>query len=136
MRTVRALFAVAGLAALAWGGLLAFEFATGSFRDAWQGAAWLVGGPVIHDAVVAPIVGVIGLLIARHLPPPWQAPVAVGAVSSGVLVLLAIPLLWQPFGVPVNPGLHDRNYWLGLGISLAVVWVGVAVGGLIRTRRV
>lgn len=81
----------------------------------------------MHDAVVAPVVGIGGLVLARALPPWARVPVATGAVLSGVLVLLTIPLVWRPYGVAVNPGLHDRNYVLGLAIALGVVWLGVAV---------
>ncbi len=86
----------------------------------------------MHDGLVAPVVGVGGLVLARVLPVAWRVPVAVGAVLSGVLALIAVPLLWRPFGVATNPGLHDANYVLGLTVALGVVWLGVAVGGTIR----
>ena len=133
MRALRALFALAGLAALAFGAWLAWDFVRNSIGDGIQAALYFVAGPVVHDGLVAPIVGVTGLLIARLLPKPWRAPVAVGAVLSAVLVLLAVPLLWRPFGVPTNPGLHDRNYALWLGVSLGVVWLGAGLIGLGRS---
>lgn len=135
MRTTRAAFAVAGLAMLAWGGWLSWEFLTSRTRNAVQGLAWFVGGPVVHDGLVAPAVGVLGLLLTRFVPVAWRAPIAVGAVLSGVLALLAVPLLWRPFGVATNPGLHDRNYVAGLAIALAVVWLGVVVAGTTRQVR-
>jgi hypothetical protein len=130
---LRWVFALAGLAALAWGAWLAWDFA--GRHDALQAALWFVGGPVVHDGLVAPVVGVGGLVLARVLPVAWRVPVAVGAVLSGVLGLLAVPLLFRPFGVATNPGLHDANYVLGLTIALGVVWLGVAVGGTIRHLR-
>ncbi|SDD30624.1 hypothetical protein [Actinokineospora iranica] len=135
MRTVRILLGLAGLAALAFGATLAADFGMASWRDTGQALAFFVGGPLAHDAVVAPLVGAIGLVIARRLPPAWRAPVAAGAVASGVLILLAVPLLWRPFGVPTNPGLHDRNYWLGLGIALAVVWLIAVTAAVLSQRR-
>jgi hypothetical protein len=115
--------------------LLAWDFATASTRNAVQGLAWFVGGPVLHDAVAAPVVGVLGVLLTRYVPVAWRAPIGVGAVLSGVLTLLAIPLLWRPFGVATNPGLHDRDYGLGFAIALGVVWVCVVAVGLCRARR-
>lgn len=115
---IRALFAITGLAALAWGGWLAWDFATSSTKDGIQALAWFAGGPILHDAVIAPAVGIIGLLLAR-------TPLKIGALLTGILVLLAIPLLWRPVGVPSNPGLHDRNYAAGLAIALGVCWLGV-----------
>jgi len=134
-RITRAALAVVGLALLAYGGLLAWEFATSRTINAVQGIAWFVGGPVVHDGLVAPLVGVLGLLIARFVPATWRAPVAVGVVLSAVLTLLAIPLLWRPFGVATNPGLHDRDYAAGLAIALGVVWLGVLVSGITRRLR-
>ena len=51
---------------------------------------------------------------------------------SGVLTLVAIPLLWRPYGTAVNPGLHDRDYGTALAITLGVVWLVVVATGLIR----
>jgi hypothetical protein len=126
---VRAVFAVLGVAALGWGAWLAVESVS------VPALLWFAGGPLVHDFVVAPVVAVAGLAVARFVPARWRASVAVGAVLSGVLALLAVPLLWRPYGVPSNPGLHDRNYVLGLAVALGVVWVGVLVSGLARPRR-
>jgi hypothetical protein len=122
---MRAVFAIAGLAALAWGGWLAWDFGTNSARDGVQALAWFVAGPVVHDGLIAPAVGIIGLVIAKNLPKPWRAPVAVGLVLTGILTVLAIPLLWRPFGVPSNPGLHDGNYAAGLAVALGFCWLAV-----------
>ncbi|MFD1048566.1 hypothetical protein ACFQ1S_25045 [Kibdelosporangium lantanae] len=43
-----------------------------------------------------------------------------------VLSLIAVPLLWTKYQ-PENPGLHDRDYPLGLAITLGVVWVVVLI---------
>ncbi len=130
---MRWIFALAGLAALAWGAWLAWDVAAG--HDSLQAAAWFVGGPLVHDGLVAPAVGLGGLLLVRVLPPDWRAPVAIGTTVSAVLALLAVPLLLRPFGVAANPGLHDGNYALGLAVALGVVWLGVLVAGALRTRK-
>jgi hypothetical protein len=132
---IRALFALSGLAMLTYGALLTWDFATSRTVNAVQGAAWFIGGPIVHDGVIAPVVGLTGLLLTRIVPPPWRTPVAVGAVLTGVLTLVAIPLLWRPFGTAVNPGLHDRNYGAGLAIALGAVWLAVVVAGLTRQLR-
>jgi hypothetical protein len=133
---VRISFALVGLALLAYGAVLAWDFATARSVNAVQGLAWFVGGPILHDAVLAPVVGVLGVLLTRYVPVAWRAPIAVGAVLSGVLTLLAIPLLWRPFGVATNPGLHDLDYGTGFAIALGVVWVCVlATGGYRQWRQ-
>jgi hypothetical protein len=135
---VRTVFAALGAAALIWGGWLAVDLVAGSTGDGVQVAAFVVGGPLVHDLVVAPAVGLTGLLIARRVPIPWRTPVALGAAATGVLVILALPLLWRPYGVAANPGLHDRDYPAGVAAALAAVWIAVAVTGtvsVIRARR-
>ena len=130
---MRWIFALAGLAALGWGAWLAVDVAAG--HDSIQAAAWFIGGPLVHDGLVAPAVGLGGLVLTRVLAQQWRAPVAVGTTLSGVLALLSVPLLWRPFGVATNPGLHDGNYALGLAIALAAVWAGVVTTGVLRTRK-
>jgi hypothetical protein len=107
----RLLLGTAGVAMAVWGALLAIQV-----PQIVEFGAWFLAGPILHDALLAPLVGMVGLAL--------KGPVKAGAVVSGVLVLIAVPLLWQPH-VPVNPGLHDRDYLLGLAISLGVVWLAV-----------
>lgn len=132
---MRWFFAVTGLALLAYGAVLAWEFATSRTVNAVQGAAWFIGGPLVHDGLVAPVVGLLGLGMSRVLPTPWRAPVVTGLVLTGVLALLSVPLLWRPFGGATNPGLHDRDYGTGLAIALGIVWVCVILVGLAQQHR-
>jgi hypothetical protein len=132
---MRVVLALVGLGLLGYGAVLAWEFATSRTVNAVEGAAWFVGGPLVHDGLVAPVVGVAGLALTRFVPRPWRTPVAVGVVLTAVLTLLAIPLLWRPFHVVTNPGLHDRNYAAGLAVALGVVWLSVAVAGVIRFQK-
>jgi hypothetical protein len=132
---MRVILGLAGLAMLGYGAVLAWDFGTSRTINAVEGVAWFVGGPLVHDGIVAPVVGLVGLLLARVVSPLWRTPVVVGVVLTAVLTLLAIPLLWRPFGVATNPGLHDRDYGLGLGIALAIVWVAVGATGLAQLTR-
>ncbi|MFJ6669824.1 hypothetical protein ACIQMJ_01805 [Actinosynnema sp. NPDC091369] len=95
---------------------------------------WFVAGPVVHDVLLAPLFAGVGLLIARWVPPRWRAAVQVGGTVTGVLVLLAVPLLWRPFAGPANPGLVDRDYPIGLLVATVVVWLGVLVVNVTRPR--
>jgi hypothetical protein len=97
-------------------------------------ALWFVAGPVVHDVLLAPLFAGIGLLVARWVPRPWRAAVLVGGTVTGVLVLLAVPLLWRPFGGSRNPGLLDRDYPAGLLVAVAVVWVAVVATTLVKHK--
>lgn len=132
---MRWLLALTGLALLGYGAVLAWEFASSRTVNAVQGAAWFVGGPIVHDGLIAPAVGLVGLGLAKVLPRPWHRPVTIGLVLTGVLTLLAVPLLWRPFGGATNPGLHDRDYGSGLAIAVGIVWGAVIVVGLAQQYR-
>ncbi len=136
MKTARILLVLPGLAALAYGIVLFLDYAAPAWPDSFTTLLWIGGGPIVNDAVFAPIAGVVGLLLARFLPPPWRGPVQVGAALTAVLGFVAFPLLWRAYGVPPKPGLHDGNTWLGLLATLAVVWSAVLVVSLVRIVRV
>ncbi len=87
---------------------------------------WFAGGVLLHDGVFAPLCAVVGLGGRRLLPRAWWAPLAYGATLTIVLVALAIPVL-LPHNTFGNSTVVDRNYPLGLGIALAIVWITVAL---------
>ncbi|MEV6644592.1 hypothetical protein [Amycolatopsis sp. NPDC051371] len=132
MKTARALLALPGLAALAWGVVLFVEYAFPLRPDVFGTAVWIVGGPLLNDGVVAPLTAVLGIVLARVLPRPWRVPVVTGTVITGVLLILAFPLLWRPYGTPPMPGLHDGNPALGLALTLAAVWLVALLTPLAR----
>jgi len=130
VRAARAVLVAAGGAAAAYGGWLLWPQLPAA-------ALWLVAGPVLHDALVAPLVGLAGLSLGRALPDRvWRAWVLAGLAVSATLVLIALPLVLRPHPAPPNPGLQDRDYVAGLAMWLATLWAGVLVGALLtRTSR-
>jgi hypothetical protein len=86
---------------------------------------WALVGVVVHDAVFAPVCVVLGFAGRRLVPGKWWPPVAVATFCSVVLVFLAIPVYGKPGLRPDNMTVLDRNYPLGLWISLAIVWACV-----------
>jgi hypothetical protein len=116
----RLLVGAIGAGMALWGAWLAL-----GVPQIFEVGAWFVAGPILHDALLAPIVAVLGLA--------FKGPAKVGAVISGGLILIAIPLLWQE-NVPTNPGLHDANYLAGLAITLGVVWLLVLGTAVVRRR--
>lgn len=119
---VRAALVLSGAAVAAYGGWLLWP----QLPTAWT---WLVAGPILHDAIVAPAVGIAGLALGRLVPDPARRTwVTAGLAISAVLLLIAVPLLWRPEPAPHNPGLHDRDYLQGLIVALLTVWAGALAG--------
>jgi hypothetical protein len=86
---------------------------------------WALLGIVLHDLVFAPICVALGFAGRRLIPGRWWPPIALAALCSVVLVFLAVPVYGKPGMRPDNMTVLDRNYKLGLWISLAIVWACV-----------
>jgi hypothetical protein len=93
---------------------------------------WALIGLLLHDLVFAPVCVALGFVGRRLIPGKWWPPIAVAAFCSVVLVFLAIPVYGKPGMRPDNVTVLDRNYPMGLWISLAIVWACVPVYYLAR----
>lgn len=124
-----------GAALLGYGGWLLLGQVTRDPGQLGSLGAWFLAGPPVHDVLLAPVVAGGGLLVARTLPWPWRGTVAIGAVVSAALVLVAVPVLIRPAADAPDPGLHDRPYLTGLLIFLAVFWGLLLASALSRIAR-
>ena len=82
---MRILLGIAGAGLAAWGAWLLLPQITVELL------AWLGGGVVLHDFLVAPLVGASGLIVKR-------ASIGIGLVTTGIVAILAVPLLWRQYG--------------------------------------
>lgn len=129
MTLVRIVLALAGIGLGGYGAVLLLENPT---EVIVRILVWAVVAAVVHDLVFAPLCAAVGFAGRRLIPRSWQSPVAVAALCSVVLMLLAVPVFSRPGMRPDNPSVLDRDYPLGLGIALAVVWLCVPVYHLLR----
>jgi hypothetical protein len=123
-----------GLALMAWGVRLFWQSTTDS--GARLGfAAHLVGIDLLHDLVVAPVLCLAGVVVARLARGPWRAPVQAGLiVSASLLVVAALPL-WGTADGARNPTIQPLDYRTATLTTLAATWVAVAGWGSWRSRR-
>lgn len=121
-----------GVIAAAYGGWLLLDLGIDNLVDT---VTWLVGGVLLHDAVLAPVTLVSAFVATRVLPAVWRGPVAAGAIVLGSVTLLAIPVLGRYGARSDNPTLLDRNYTAGWLALAGLTCAGVAVAALISTRR-
>jgi hypothetical protein len=86
---------------------------------------WAAAGVVIHDFVFAPLCAAVGLAARKLIRGRVWTPVAVAGLCTVVLALLAIPVYAKPGAHLDNMTVLDRNYPLGLWVSIAIVWACV-----------
>ena len=98
-------------------------------------ARFVVGGALIHDLVVAPLVLLVAFGLTRLVPRPARSVVQAAVVVTAVLALFSYPLV-RAYGLATrNPTSLPRNYSLNLAIVLGVVWAVAAAAVLLRLRR-
>ncbi|TIC80657.1 hypothetical protein E8D34_18585 [Nocardioides sp. GY 10113] len=97
--------------------------------------AWLAGGVLVHDAILAPLAIAVAWVAARLLPTWARGPAAVAGLLIGTLTLLAVPVLGGWGRRADNPSLLDRDYWAGWLLVVAVVVVGAVVAALVVRSR-
>ena len=131
----RWLFVVPGLAAVGWGAVGLLRSSAEVPLGSWF--VWFIGSALLHDLVIAPVVIGLGAVLARLLPQEARAPVVVGLVVLGPLLLIGGLFALDPGGVP-EPGFlplpYGRNLLLLAGgvLTVAAVW---AAARSARARR-
>ncbi len=118
MRTARVALALLGSAAAVYGVVLAVGLGPAQLAAV---LLWVVGGVLVHDALLAPVVVGVGVLTALHAPPARRVAILLVAVVLGPLTLVAVPVLGRFGARPDNPTLLDRPYWLGYLLVVATV---------------
>ncbi len=97
-------------------------------------ATWVLGGLVVHDALIASLVTGAGLFLAWVLPRWLRGPVAGAAALSGIVLLFAYPLL-RAFGRrEANTTILPLDYGHNVAIVLALIWL--TAGTVVAVRLV
>jgi hypothetical protein len=129
---VRWVLAVAGLAAM---GYAVFGATTDGEVNLVGVLGFLAAVLIGHDLVLLPLAIGAGFLISRHVP-LWLRPwVQSGLFATAAVSVIAIPLLVGAGRIADNPSRLPLNYWRGLGIVLAVIWLGVLAGAAWSRRQ-
>jgi hypothetical protein len=132
MRTLRLTLGAAGVVLVLVGVYLLL--ARGP-RNLVATVVWLAGGVVAHDALLAPVVVLLGVALLPRLPPWSRGPAVAGFVVLLTVTLTAVPVLGRFGAKPDDPWLLPRSYGaLWLGLALLVVAVVVAAALLRRHR--
>ena len=130
MTPARLVLGMLGLGLVGYGGVLLWDNPTVVLIRI---VVWAAAAVVLHDFVFAPLCAAVGFAGRRWLPRRLQVPVGVAALCAVVLGFLAVPVFDKPGLRPDNRTVLDRDYHLGLGLSLAVV--ALALLGYLLARK-
>lgn len=98
-------------------------------------ATFVVSGALLHDLLVAPLVLVVAVAVARAVPGRARVGVQAALAVSAIVALFSWPLV-RAYGLATrNPTSLPHNYTLNLLIVLGVVWAVATAGVLLRLRR-
>ncbi|HTD50642.1 MAG TPA: hypothetical protein VK771_08585 [Acidimicrobiia bacterium] len=114
---------ICGLPLMAVGMLnFAANFNATDFRSFLR---YYVGGDIVHDVIVAPIVGLIGIVVIRRAPAIARAPLRAALFGSAVVVAVAWPALrgYGRMRTPDNASVQPLNYATAVATVVGVVWV-------------
>ncbi len=112
-----------GAAGMLWGAWLLSDDGFDKLRST---ILWLVGVVVLHDAVLAPIIVVIGVVAARTLR--RRSVAAVAFLIWGTLTMAVANVLSGVGGKPDMDSLLNRPYvsaWLVLSVGIIVAALAV-----------
>ena len=125
--------AVAGLGIVAFGlfGLLNARL-VGSIGS-W--ATYLIGGLLVHDALLAPFVVAASVVLIYAVPSRVRPALQGTLIVAGSVVLVAIPAVGGWGRIPTNPSLLPRDYGLGLAIAVGVIVIAGAIAAVRAARR-
>jgi hypothetical protein len=88
---------------------------------------WIAAGHLIHDLLLAPVVVLAGLGVARLVGPRWRPPIWFGLVASAAVIGVAYPALRGYGRNPANLSMLPLHYPSAVLTVLGVVWVVVVI---------
>ncbi|MET8645008.1 hypothetical protein [Streptomyces sp. NPDC004675] len=103
-------------------------------RDLAGVLVWLAGAVVLHDALIAPLVLLIGWVLVRG---GVRGPARGALLVAGALTAVALPVLLRP-GKPANSSVLPLDYlcnWLLALVGVAAVAVLVTAARVVRRKR-
>lgn len=97
-------------------------------------ARFVVGGALIHDLIVAPLVLLAAAALTRIARPRARSAITAAVIVSAVVALFSYPLV-RAYGLAANnPTSLPHNYAGNLTIVLGIVWAGAALALVSRYR--
>ncbi len=131
MKAIRAVLLAVGVGGGLWGVWLMRDFTSPQLISI---ATFLIGGVILHDAILAPVTVGLGVLAAKRLPNHFRAAVGIAFLLWGTLTLAFFNVLSGQGGKPDNMTVLNRPYLLSWLVMTGVL-AGVVVIAAMRRRR-
>ena len=133
MKAWRIILAAAGIALGAYGVFrLVSELPTFSLLIL---GVWLLAALVIQDAILAPSVVGVGWLLRRYVPDRGRRFLQVALIISGLITVIAVPMIFLRGTQPAVKALLLRNYGSNLILIIAIVGVISLILYAVRVAR-
>ncbi|GGU99737.1 hypothetical protein GCM10010211_78860 [Streptomyces albospinus] len=129
VNVLRLLAGIAGLALMGVGGSLLLDV-----QDLMGVLEWLGGAVVLHDALIAPLVLLVGLVLVRG---GVRGPVRGALLVAGALTAVALAVLLRP-GPRANSTVLPLDYprnWLLTLVAVATVTALLVAAKEVRSSR-
>ena len=98
-------------------------------------ARFVVGGALLHDLVVAPLVLLLAFIVVKLAPPRARPVLQAALIVTAAIALFAFPLVRGYGRAARNPTSLPHNYALNLVVVLAAVWSVAAAALVLRLRK-
>jgi hypothetical protein len=82
---------------------------------------WLLAALVIQDAILAPSVVGVGWLLRRYVPDRGRRFLQVALIISGLITVIAVPMIFLRGTQPAVKALLLRNYASNLILIIAII---------------
>ena len=98
---------------------------------------WVIAAALAHDLMLAPAIGVVGVLVGRLVPGRARAAAQIGLLVSGCVLVIGLTAVLTPGGrhYSDNSSLLPLAYGRNLVIVLAIVWTATAIAIVVASRR-
>lgn len=98
-------------------------------------AVWMLAAVVIHDGVLSPLVVSVGWLLRRLVPDRARRFLQVGLIISGLVTVIALPLIYLRGSQPAVKALLLRDYGANLTLIIGIVAVVTLALYAVRVAR-
>lgn len=86
-------------------------------------ALWLAAAVIIHDGVLSPAVAGLGWVLRRAVPDRARRYLQVALIMSGLVTVIAIPMIYLRGSQPAVKALLLRNYAGNLSLLVGIIAV-------------